>query len=61
MTKALPFTQASICRRIEAARKAGLYVIGIAPDGTVLTADKPAAGSEQQENTEKSKWSDVQA
>lgn len=38
MTTKLPFTQLSIRRRIEAARKAGLYVIGIASDGTVLTS-----------------------
>lgn len=36
MTARLPFTQASVCRRIAAARKAGLRVTGIATDGTVL-------------------------
>lgn len=39
MTRALAYTQASVRRRIEAARKAGLYVTGIAPDGTVLTVE----------------------
>lgn len=37
MTKALPFTQASVRRAISAAQSAGLKVTGIAPDGTVLT------------------------
>jgi hypothetical protein len=37
MTRALPFTQASVLRRISAAQKAGLRVTGIGPDGTVLT------------------------
>jgi hypothetical protein len=42
MTNALPFTQASIKRRIDAVRKAGLFVIGVTTDGTVLTGDNPA-------------------
>jgi len=37
MTRALPFTQASVARRIRAAQSAGLRVTGIAPDGTVIT------------------------
>lgn len=37
MTHRLPFTQASLMRRIAAAQKAGLRVTGIAPDGTILT------------------------
>jgi hypothetical protein len=61
MTKALPFTQASICRRIEAARRAGLYVIGITADGTVLTAEKPVdAESFVSEKLQSSKWQDVE-
>lgn len=39
MTRALPYTQASVRRRIEAARKSGLRVTGIATDGTVLTVE----------------------
>lgn len=39
MTRALPYTQASVRRRIEAAKKAGLRVTGIAADGTVLTVE----------------------
>lgn len=39
MTRALAYTQASVRRRIEAARKAGLRVTGITSDGTVLTVE----------------------
>jgi hypothetical protein len=42
MTRAHSFTKASIKRRIEAKREAGLLVTGITADGTVLTAvDRP--------------------
>jgi hypothetical protein len=41
MTKALPFTQASIARRIKGVEKAGLFVVGVKPDGTLIVADKP--------------------
>jgi hypothetical protein len=36
MTRAIRFTQASLRRAIEAARKAGLRVKGITADGTLL-------------------------
>jgi hypothetical protein len=39
MTAPASATQATIRRHIEAARKAGLTVIGIRPDGTVLVSD----------------------
>jgi hypothetical protein len=38
MTRAIPFTKADLKRRIDAAHAAGLFVTGILPDGTVLTA-----------------------
>jgi hypothetical protein len=41
MTKALPHTKAGIARRIDAALEAGLFVVGILPDNTVLTAHSP--------------------
>ena len=41
MTKPLSFTKANIRRRIDAVIDAGLRVIGIAPDGTVLVGDVP--------------------
>jgi len=40
MTRAIAFTQASLRRAIEAARKAGLRVTGIRPDGTLLVDDR---------------------
>lgn len=38
MTKANPYTQAAIERAIKAALAVGLSVVGVKPDGTVLTA-----------------------
>jgi hypothetical protein len=43
MTRAIRFTQASLRRAIEAARKAGLRVTGIRPDGTLIVDDNPQA------------------
>jgi len=40
MTRTVPFTQASLRRAIEAARKAGLRVTGIRPDGTIVLEDR---------------------
>lgn len=40
MTRALPFTQASLRRAIEAARKSGLRVTGIRPDGTLVVVEQ---------------------
>jgi hypothetical protein len=42
MTRAIPFTQAKVTRAIAAAQKAGLRVIGIKPDGTVLVQEGDA-------------------
>jgi hypothetical protein len=42
MSRAIPFTQAKVTRAIAAARKAGLRVIGIKPDGTVLVQEGDA-------------------
>jgi hypothetical protein len=39
MTRAVPFTQAILRRAIEAARKAGLRVTGIRPDGTLIVGE----------------------
>jgi hypothetical protein len=41
MTRALPFTEASLARRIKGAEKAGKHAVAITVDGTVLIADKP--------------------
>jgi hypothetical protein len=67
MTTRLPFIQASLCRAIEAARKAGLRVTAIRPDGTLIVDDGdnrgdgivPIAPNEQTAAT--SKWEDVEA
>lgn len=39
MTAKLPFTQASVRRAIAAARAAGLRVVAIRADGTVIVCD----------------------
>jgi hypothetical protein len=42
MTRQNPYTQRAIERAIKAALSAGLRVVGVRPDGTVLTQDKSA-------------------
>jgi hypothetical protein len=67
MTRALPFTEASLRRAISAARKAGLRVTGIRPDGTVIVndGDNPDGGivhlSPEGQATAPSKWEDIGA
>ena len=67
MTRALPFTKASIKRRIDAAHEAGLFVTGILPDGTVLTSNVLTAGSRPELiamppfGEQPSKWADTRA
>jgi hypothetical protein len=41
MSRGLPFTKASITRRILGIREAGLFVIAVKPDGTVIVAEQP--------------------
>lgn len=41
MTKALPFTEASLARAIKGVERAGGFVVGVRPDGTLLIAQKP--------------------
>ena len=41
MTKALAFTEASLARAIRGVEKAGSFVVGMRPDGTLLIAQKP--------------------
>jgi hypothetical protein len=43
MSARLPFTQAKVTRAIAAAKKAGLRVTGIRPDGTVLVQECDAS------------------
>jgi len=63
MTRALPFTQASLRRAIEAARKAGLHVTGIRPDGTVIVRESTeiVVDALSGEATDPiSKWEDIE-
>jgi len=41
MTKALPFTSASIARLVKGIEAAGRFVVGARPDGTLIIGDKP--------------------
>lgn len=41
MTRALPFTEASVARAIKGVGRAGLFVVGVKPDGTLIVAEKP--------------------
>ena len=67
MTRALPFTQAGLQRAIRAARNAGLRVIGIRPDGTLIVNDGDSPAPEvahfkcEVDTAAPSRWGDVQA
>lgn len=65
MTARLPFTQASVRRRIKAAKAEGLHVIGIRNDGTLILGEKPLdvlpGVQPQPDNAETSKWEDIEA
>lgn len=68
MTHALPFTQASVRRAIAAARKSGLRVRGIGPDGTVIVQDGDNGPAEVHDSVVRgqagapsSKWEDAEA
>lgn len=68
MTARLAFTQASVKRAISAAKKAGLHVVGIRPDGTVLVQDgdngRPGVSDSLpriQTAPAPSKWEDAEA
>lgn len=68
MTRPPPFTQAGLCRAIKAARKAGLRVTGIRPDGTVIVTENnekistfPPQADLDGQFAVPSKWEDVEA
>jgi hypothetical protein len=67
MTHALSFTQHSLCRAIRAARKAGLRVTGIRPDGTLIVNDgdnsPPSVADDAPgpQGNPSSKWEDIEA
>jgi hypothetical protein len=41
MTRALPFTEASLARAIRGVERAGRFVIGVKADGMLIVGDKP--------------------
>ena len=41
MSRAIPFTVASLARAIKGVEQAGRHVVGVRPDGTLIVADKP--------------------
>jgi hypothetical protein len=41
VTRALPFTEASLARAIKGVERAGRFVIGVKADGTLIIGDKP--------------------
>jgi hypothetical protein len=67
VTRALSFTQASLQRAIKAARKAGLHVTGIRPDGTLILNDGDKSPDRvvhlvsDGQPTAPSKWEDAEA
>jgi uncharacterized protein GlcG (DUF336 family) len=65
MTKAVPFTEATIKRAVAAARKAGVEVnaVRVEPDGTVTVFQQGGIvlPSPSDENSATSKWLDVEA
>jgi hypothetical protein len=52
MTRAIPFTQASLRRAIKAARDAGLHVTGIRQDGTLIIGEMIESPEKQPEALE---------
>jgi hypothetical protein len=68
MTEKLPFTQQSVRRAIGAARKAGLFVLAIRADGTVIVGEQPFDGSkllptaaQTVDEAERAFWDNVKA
>jgi hypothetical protein len=62
MTRALPFTSASLARAIKGVELAGRYVVGVRPDGTLIVGDKPVETASfvpaDAHNAPASKWED---
>jgi hypothetical protein len=62
MTKALPFTAASLARAIKGVELAGRHVVGVKPDGTLIVAEKPVDTASLvpviEQNAPASKWQD---
>jgi hypothetical protein len=63
MTRALPFTAASLARAIKGVERAGRFVVGVRPDGTLIVGDKPVETAslflaDAQNEPAPSKWED---
>jgi hypothetical protein len=63
MIKKAPCTEAHIRRLIKAARREGLHIIGIKPDGTIVVRDgeAPLAPDLDDTRAHDAKWADVEA
>ena len=64
MTRALPFTEASLARAIKGVERAGRFVVGVKPDGTLIVGDRPINTASlvpmDAHNVPASKWEDRQ-
>jgi hypothetical protein len=62
MTKRLPFTEASLARAVRGMERAGLFVVGVKSDGTLLVSHKPLDAvslvPEMEQDAPASKWED---
>lgn len=65
MTARAPFTQQTVRKAIAAARKEGLHIHGIRPDGTVIVGENPPLETTGPlapgENAKPSVWDEVEA
>jgi hypothetical protein len=59
MTRALPFTQASLRCALAAARKEGFSAVRVLPDGSMIVEGKTAPPAEEQA-VASTKWDDVE-
>jgi hypothetical protein len=63
MTRALPFTAASLARAIKGVERAGRFVVGVKADGTLIVGDKQVETAsffptDAQNESAPSKWED---
>jgi hypothetical protein len=63
MTKPLPFTEASLARAVRGVERAGLFVVGVKSDGTLLVShnkplDAVSLMPEMKQDVPASKWED---
>jgi hypothetical protein len=65
VTKALPFTEASLARAIKGVERAGRFVIGVKADGTLIVGEKPIDSASimpvAAQDAPASKWEDQRA